>query len=397
MRGKNLMYCGTLIWCRAVLFDINWEKQMINEKPKKKRENSRFWKLAVPLWLFSGVVIVLFTLLWFASNQKPIMQLISVTASPAYYGASNSEYTFISALGSPTPPDAESTAEVEVSTNTIMCQDLERAQNGQFAFRMFLQSGMDLFRIDEDGTNFCRLTDNTGNDDYPAWSPDGLKIAYVSIDGEYGLYLMDADGSNVELLHTGGTAYSYPSWSPDGNYVVFQATFNEVFDIYRLELHTGDLINLTNQERLDSMPSYSSDGQFIVFTSDRTFNPYIETNKASQYNNYEIYMMNSDGTNPRRLTVNDFNDAYPSFSPDGTQIIYTGRDIRIMNRDGSHLRQLLNNYGSETIWLPDGRIAYESAGIHTVLPDGTENKLITDKIPQFGSGIAHIDYTPPRS
>src|SRR5690606_33506574 len=129
-----------------------------------------------------------------------------------------------------------------------------------------------------DGSNFCRLTNNSGTDDYPVWSPDGEKIAYVSNNGDYGLYLMNADGSNIELLHTGATAYSHPAWSPDGDYVVFQATFDEVFDIYRLELATGEIVNLTNQERLDNMPSYSPDGEFIVFTSDRTFNPYINTN-----------------------------------------------------------------------------------------------------------------------
>lgn len=178
----------------------------MNEKPKKKRDQLVFWQRTVPLWLFVSVFFVLFVLLFLSRNQKPIIESIVVTASPAYYGDGGTDRTFIFDLGSPTP-EAEGTAEVEVRENTPMCQDLQRTENGQFAFRMFLQSGMELFRIDEDGTDFCRLTHNTGNDDYPTWSPDGLEIAYVSIDGDYGLYLMDADGSNIELLHKIGRAH----------------------------------------------------------------------------------------------------------------------------------------------------------------------------------------------
>lgn len=365
----------------------------MKEKPKNEHKASSFLYIAVPLWLVLFIFVTIIGVGLLNMPSEPPPTFITITATPDYYGKSNADTTFIEELGSPTP-DIETTAEVDVATTTPMCADIARTQKGQFVFRMFLQSGMDLFRIDEDDENFCRLTNNTGNDDYPAWSPDGLSIAYVSNDGDYGLYLMDADGQNVELLNTGGSAYSYPAWSSDGQYIVFQATFDEVFDIYRLELATGDVINLTNQERLDNMPSYSPDGQFIVFTSDRIFNPFVETNLLSQYRSYEIYMMDSDGYNPRRLTVNNRGDSHPTFSPDGLQIAYSG--IKIMNRDGSGLYELVS--GSQPIWLSDGRIVYLNymGEIHSILPDGTEDTVLVNQIPIFGSGIQQLDYTPAR-
>lgn len=369
----------------------------MTEKPKSKPSRP-FWKLTIPLWIAVLISLILVISTYMASQEDPIY--ITVFGTPELYGSSQTDFTYIQTLSSATPKTLETYPDMELTTvaesmDITPCRDLARTSSGQFAFRMFLQSGMELFRIDEDGDKLCRLTNNTGNDDYPSWSPDGEHIAYVSIDGTYGLYMMDADGSNIDLLHSTATAYSYPSWSPDGDFIIFQATIDEVFDIYRLELATGELVNLTNQERLDNMAVYSPNGQFIVFVSDRTFNPYVNTNPLSQPDNYEIYMMNSDGTNPRRLTVNIGAESFPSFSPDSQQIVFEYRgQIMIMNIDGSGLRELTQ--GRHPIWLPDGRIAYQYGNIMTILPDGTDNSAITDNIPIFGSGIQQISYTVPR-
>jgi|GEM_PF-4419781 len=374
----------------------------MTDKPKKKNEPLPLFQKRVPLWLalFMSVVILVSMLILLNDYSSPDpIQPIIITTTPSFYGAPQTDFTFIEALGSPTPSvdelKLERMKEPRFTASTPMCRDLIRTENGQFVFRIFLQIGMELYRIDEDGTQLCRLTDNDGNDDYPTWSPDGTQIAYVSNDTEYGLYLMDANGENIELLHTGGSAYSHPAWSPDGRYLVFQATFDEVFDIYRLELATGEISNLTNQERLDNMPAYSPDGQFIVFTSDRTFNPFIHTNPASQFSSYEIYMMDSDGRNPRRLTVNNRGDTHPTFSLDGTQIAFGNWEIFIMNRDGSGVRRLTN--GREPLWLPDGRIAYiGNEGIYTIASDGSDEQVLINKIPWFGSGISQFDYIPPK-
>lgn len=365
----------------------------MHEKSKNKEKSFSFLQTPVPLWLVVIIGLLFLTLNLLNTTSSPVVEFFTITNTPAYFTAPNTSHTFIETMASPTP-NIKTTAEVEVNTNIAMCHEMERSSNGQFVFRIFLQNGMELFRIDEDGENFCRLTKNTGNDDYPAWSPDGTKITYVSNHGDYGLYIMNADGNQIEMIHTGGSAYSHPTWSPDGKYIVFQATFEEQFDLYRFELATGAVTNLTNQERLDSMPSYSPDGKFIVFISDRTFNPFINTNIASQSNNYEIYVMDSDGLNPRRITVNNQTDGHPTFSPDGTQMVHGVGAIYIMNYDGSQSRRLSNGY--EPVWLPDGHITYiNGANIHTILPDGSEGLTIIDEIPIFGSGIKQLDYTPP--
>ena len=71
--------------------------------------------------------------------------------------------------------------------------------------------------------------------------------------------------------------------------------------------------------------------------------------------NHEIYVMNIDGSNQKRLTNNDFDDWYPSWSSDGSQIIFSSlrngeKSIYIMNNDGAEVRKMISNATSPA-WL----------------------------------------------
>ncbi len=124
----------------------------------------------------------------------------------------------------------------------------------------------------------------------------------------------------------------------------------------------SNLRNLTRQPRLDTMPNWSPTGDYIVFASDRTFNPFIP-NRLEQSWHYEIYLMDTDGNFVHRLTSNDFRDELPVWYPDSQQITYVGRGIHIMNKDGSNTRLIAD--GTNPVWSRDGtNLAYLSGGIH---------------------------------
>jgi Tol biopolymer transport system component len=75
--------------------------------------------------------------------------------------------------------------------------------------------------MNADGTHIRRLTHDNGNDLAPAWSPDGLRIAYFSDSPSYGIYVTSASGSpSVTLLATEATTLSI-SWSPDGSQLAY--------------------------------------------------------------------------------------------------------------------------------------------------------------------------------
>lgn len=206
---------------------------------------------------------------------------------------------------------------------------------------------------DPDGSNLRRLTEHPAVDAGPVWSPDGTKIAFVSLrDGDAEIYVVDADGSNLQRL----TRNSYDDWevdwSPDGTQIAVSSQVGEYANIYTINVKaalqgTAKRKQLTNTNAHDAFPKWSPagapGGERIAFISDR---------KGS--GNWEVYVMDTDGSNRKRLTYSDSIDGLPTWSPDGTQIAFES------NRDGDNeiyvvnVEEALHNpKGAEILRLTD--------------------------------------------
>ena len=135
--------------------------------------------------------------------------------------------------------------------------------------------------LNEEGYKIHRLTDDLGDDECPSWSPDGLSIVFTSDrDGTSGdVYVMDADGDNLRRLTKHRSQDMTPSWSPDGRFITFFSLRDNDPDtpeinpeIYVMDADGDNVRRLTSHNDWDFAPSWSPDSRFIVFCSNRNDN-----------------------------------------------------------------------------------------------------------------------------
>jgi Tol biopolymer transport system component len=216
-------------------------------------------------------------------------------------------------------------------------------------------NGYDLVRVDKDASVKRHVT----------WSPGYTKLAYATdrLGGGYEIYTMNADGTgrtNVRSIATGSVTGL--TWSPDGTKIVFGATdVNSQGDIIMISASGNAVYHLTNDPALDWHPSFSSDGSRILFVSSRN----------SPTGQLDIWSMTTAGADLQRLTNTPEAEDAVHMSPNGTKLAYhtfvrTGvipstdqNKIVIANADGTGA-QAVKSFTTGTAieglgWSRDGR------------------------------------------
>lgn len=234
-------------------------------------------------------------------------------------------------------------------------------RQGMLAFASYRDGESEIYTVNADGTNLIRLTNNEERLSKPIWSPNAESIAYVVTDEQKNLdiYVMNADGSNQNRLTTDRWVDTEPEWDPTGGRIAFSSDRDSYvtiedgtiyeFEIYVMDADGSGQTNLTNSPGWDTEPAWSPDGSQIAFQSTRD-------------GNHEIYVMDADGSGQVNLTNHPADDAASAWSPDGSKIAFhssrTGVfNIYLMEADGSGLVQLTDSsdWDIEPAWSPDGR------------------------------------------
>ncbi|MCE5260052.1 MAG: hypothetical protein LLG44_13495 [Chloroflexi bacterium] len=224
-----------------------------------------------------------------------------------------------------------------------------------------------------------------GVDSDPSWSPDRIKIVYVSDrDGNHEIYTMNRDGSGVARLTNDNREDYDPAWSPDGTQIAFTRWTDNAPSIWLMDANGANPHQLTSG--YDSQPSWSPDGSKIVFTR------YVSLSGGAST---DIYGMDSNGANVTWLVNTAANESQPAFAPDGITVAYLSNATvgynRIWIRPAAGQPYMLtsNTQDIESLaWSPDGAsIVYskETARNSTFYNLYTVNRS-TGSITQLTSG-----------
>ena len=213
----------------------------------------------------------------------------------------------------------------------------------------------DLFTIGADGTGLRQLTDTRDFEQHPVWSPDGQRIAFTRGDvmTNIDIWVMKADGSGPQRLTVHPERDSRAAWSPDGGQIAFVSQRDGDVAVWIMDAEGGNQRKLARGRE----PSWSPDGRQIAFVS----------GQLEGAENDELFLIDVDGTDLRRLTNDNKFDWFPAWSPSGDRLAFCserfgGQELMIARADGQAQTRVTiaeSTYEREPVWSPDGRgLAY---------------------------------------
>lgn len=250
----------------------------------------------------------------------------------------------------------------------------------------------EVYIMDWDGANLIQVTNHRSIALSPAWSPDAKKIAYTAYVMRKATKLRNADLFIYELGTGRRTMTSYrqginsgANFDPDRKHIYLTISQGKSPDIYKMSTEGAIVNKLTNgpMGAINVEPAISPDGSKLAFSSDRAGRPMI-------------YVMNSDGSNVKRITFAGAFNSSPAWSPDGSKIAFAAQDsgnfdIFVMNADGTGMIRLTsarkpngrpaNN--EDPSFSPDGRFVMYTSDrtgsnqVYISTVEGTEERRVT--------------------
>jgi TolB protein len=194
----------------------------------------------------------------------------------------------------------------------------------------------DIYTSTPDGKDIKHLTSTPGYDAEATISPDGKKIIFTSMrDGDLDLYVMDKNGKNVKRLTTELGYDGGAFFSPDGKQIVYRsfhpktdaeiARYKDrlannlieptVFEVWVMNSDGTNKRQVTTLGAASFAPFFTPDGKKIIFCTN-----YFD--KSPRRRNFDLALINLDGTGIERVTFNESFDGFPMFSPDGKKLVF---------------------------------------------------------------------------
>jgi Tol biopolymer transport system component len=303
----------------------------------------------------------------------------------AYYGFRHSD------IGAGIPIVEITVYPVQTHTNVSIIGHISSIPptEEKIVFQADWSGSFDIYMMDVNGTNIQQLTATPYNDYNPQLSPDRSQICFTRIyDGYSEPILLNTNDLSCQIIPTPQLKAALMTWHPSGTKIIFYTNHDGDSDIYSFDLLDSTLTNLIQNDYTDAGPSFSHDGENILFFSNMT-------------GIHKAYIADADGSNISiLLDNNDREERMPKMNPQNPdEIVFTGRGYSAnsyvtfglfkLNRETKVVSDLISTSTADEQWAewsPDGNtIVFESGsqgtsnmGIYTIKADGTGLQKLLD-------------------
>lgn len=206
---------------------------------------------------------------------------------------------------------------------------------------IFTRGGM-LHQLEADGSGLKPLNNQAGR--LAKGSPDGTKIIFAQ--GDH-VATVNPDGTNLQVLTAGNHINWYPEFSPDMTKIAFASNRDGDWELYVMDADGSNETRITNRVGEDSMPTWSPDGLTIFYS-------------YSTNNDIKIWRIDPDGNNAAQVSTGAGFDGYPTVNSAGTKILFTrnpgasgDQEIFTMDVNGGNLAELPNGSASTAEFAPE--------------------------------------------
>jgi Tol biopolymer transport system component len=241
--------------------------------------------------------------------------------------------------------------------------------SGKIAFQSDMDGDNEIYLLTEE--KLRKLTDNSWNDEYPQWSPDGTKIAFNSNpEGKFEVFIMNEDGGGLkQITQTQYDAVEH-AWLPDGEKMAYtierKRVLGKSFALWMIDLKSGRTKKIIPDfPGSNALPNFSSSAPLMGFTGKRTIG-------------WDVFMYDLEKKEYRSLTEGG-KSCRPHFSRDGRRVAYVSSekdgkgDIWVMNPDGSNKERITERdetYDYFPSWSKDGQRIVFSTNFKHGLKEG---------------------------